>query len=41
MFNAAIIEGFCLGEKNIQSILKYAVIESEKIAKGGLPWIKK
>lgn len=41
VFNAAIIEGFCLGEKNIQSILKHAVIESEKIAKGGLPWIKK
>lgn len=40
VFNAVIIEGFCLGENN-QSIINRAVIESEKIAKGGLPWIKK
>ena len=40
VFNAVIIEGFCLGENN-QSTLKRAVIESEKIAKGDLPWIKK
>ena len=40
VFNAVIIEGLCLGD-NSQSILKSAVIESGKIAKGGLPWIKK
>ena len=39
VFNAIIIEGFCLG-KNSRSILNRAVIESGKIAKGGLPWIK-
>lgn len=40
VFNAIIIEGCCLGE-NCQSILHRAVIESGKIAKGGLPWIRK
>ena len=40
VFNAVVIEGLCLGEGK-QSILNRAVIESEKIAKGGLPWIKK
>lgn len=38
VFNAVIIEGFCLRE-NGQSILNRAVLESGKIAKGGLPWI--
>ena len=40
VFNAVIIKGLCLREDNNQSILKRAVIESGKIAKGGLPWIK-
>lgn len=40
VFNAIIIEGCCLGKK-CQSILRRAVTESGKIAKGGLPWIRK
>lgn len=40
VFNAVVIEGLCLGEGK-QSILNRAVKESGKIAKGGLPWIKK
>lgn len=39
VFNAVIIEGFCLGD-NSKSILQSAVIESGRIAKRGLPWIK-
>lgn len=40
VFNAMIINGFCT-DINVQEMLKNAVVESGKIADGGLPWIIK